>query len=338
MQGETMKEPVVIADSIFAKTESFFNQDKQLRWLPTAVDEPALAEAVRTAEARIAVLSTTPYTGELYQALSLGAPALIARFGVGYDSLDLEQCRERDIAVTITPGALDQSVAEHTLALLLGAARHIPHLDQEMRNGSFTRETGFELRERTLGIAGFGHIGKRVALIAVQGFGMKISAFDSLSLIEQCTAAQCTEVEFLKKYGIKSYHTEFEPFARTTDILSIHLPLDDNTRCFFNRERLETLNRGAILINTGRGSLIDEAALYTVLARGHLRLAALDVFTHEPYQPVRKEMDLRGLPNVILSPHSASNTLEANRNMAERVLHNIHAFLDHNTEEMNRVI
>ena len=167
-----MREPVVITEVSYTKGQRVFDRHKDtIEWILTEPEEPAVSQAVRKNRARITVLSVEPYRSDLYIALSEVAgdrPALIARFGVGFDSIDTKLCLKHNVYLTITPGTLDQSVAEHTIALLLSLVRHISVLDRDMHAGKYSPMRGIELRGKPLGVAGFGRIGKRVAQIAAR--------------------------------------------------------------------------------------------------------------------------------------------------------------------------
>jgi phosphoglycerate dehydrogenase-like enzyme len=221
---------------------------------------------------------------------------------------------------------------------MFALARNVSLLDREMHSDRFEPKRGIELRGRTLGIAGFGNIGRQVALIASRGVGMKVSAYDVLSLGEQCGKEGDSEEEFLRRYGIEAYYTEYDEFAKAAGILSVHMPVTGNTRGFFDKKRLALLPNDAYIINTSRGALIDEAALYDALEAGTIRGAALDVMESEPYVPVIEDRDLRRLNNVVLTPHVASNTLESNRNIASSVVSSIDTFVDGRFDELPRIV
>ena len=337
-----MREPVTVEENAFRKGRAVFaSEEPTISWLPAPGDEQSMAEATRRSGARVVVLGATQYRGALYDALAAnggGRATLIARFGVGYDGIDAEACRRRGILVTNTPGALDESVAEHAVALLLALARRVPGHDGSTRSGEWKPMTTFELRGQTLGIAGFGRIGKRTAAIAARGFGMRIHAFDTLSIEEQASSGKTSVDELKARHSIEGYHTDFAAFARSTRLISIHLPVTPETRAFFSRERLGMLREGTLLVNTGRGALIDENALYDELRAGRLGGAALDVFAREPYVAADAGRDLRTLPNVICTPHVASDTEEANANMANGVMANVRAFLRGSLDSLTRVI
>ena len=337
-----VKETVICTEAQFVKGEENFRRyGSAYDWISCQKEEENLARCIRDSRAKITILGTYRYRGQLYQALAESAgegPALIARHGVGYDGVDLELCKNNNIMVTITPGTLDQSVAEHTVALILSLVRNIPALDRSMRESRFEPVTTMELAGKILGVAGFGKIGKQVATIASRGLAMKVIAFDSLALEEQLSREGFGKEEFYRRYGLSEYFTDYSEFAESPDILTIHMPVLEGTLNFFDADRLSALKSSAYLINTGRGALIDEDALYDALKVGQLRAAALDVFHNEPYAPVSTAKDLRQLPNVILTPHVASNTVEANFRIQQNILQNIERFLQGRYKEMTRVV
>jgi phosphoglycerate dehydrogenase-like enzyme len=303
-----MNEAVLVTQPEFRKAESVF---VAAGCEPVAPDETALANAVIQRGARAVIVGVAPYRGPLYEALSGG---LIARFGVGHDSIDKSLARQHQVIVTNTPGVLDISVAEHTIWLMGCLARKVSRLEARLRTGDFTGEAGMELHGKTLGILGYGAIGRRVAQIAERGLGMKILACD-----------------------LGPGFVSAEELFRAADIVSVHLTANTSTQRFVNAARLAWLKPSALLINTARGALLDEAALYDALAAGRLAGAALDVFEREPYVPVQPEKDLRTLANVVLTPHVGSNTREANRRMAEAALANVRYFLAGQLDRLTRV-
>ena len=337
-----MKEVVVCTEEQFAKGEQTFGEyGSEYRWISCPEEEEVLARCVSENKARIMILGVYKYRDRLYRALKESAgegPALIARHGVGYDGIDLERCKELNILATITPGTLDLSVAEHTIAMMLALVREIPALDRSVRENRFAPVTTCEVAGKTLGVAGFGKIGKQVARIASHGLGMKVLAFDCLSMTEQLIQEETDEQGFMSRYGLIGCLTDYESFAEAVDVLSIHLPATEQTRGFFNAERLARLKASSYLINTSRGALIDEDALYDALKVGRIKAAALDVFRSEPYVPMSAGKDLRRLPNVILTPHVASNTLEANFRVQQNILQNIEKFLDGRYQDMTRIV
>lgn len=332
-----MSAVVLVTQPEWAKAEPVFRAATDLACAPAPADEPTLAEAVTARRARCVVVGVAPYGGPVLEALARHGLALLARFGVGCDNVDLERARHLGVVVTNTPGVLDVSVAEHTLWLMGCLARHIARLDGRLRGGTFAAETGIELTGKTLAILGFGRIGRLVARMAHFGLGMRVVAVDVLPPEALEAAANQQFPTLLAAHGVETYHTEAEAGLRQADVLSVHLPAHESTRHFLNATRLGWLPRGALLVNTARGSVVDEAALYDALVDGRLDGAALDVFEHEPYEPVHPEKDLRRLPNVVMTPHVGSNTREANARMAQACLENIRHFLAGRMSELTRV-
>jgi lactate dehydrogenase-like 2-hydroxyacid dehydrogenase len=336
-----MNEAVVISEAEFSKgAASRAREELPVRWIPTPPEEASVARAVREAGARIAVLGALPYHGELYEALrdaAGGRGALIARFGVGYDGIDTALCRDHGILLTITPGALDLSVAEHAMALLLSLTRRVPELDRGVRGGAFTPHTGRELAGRTLCVAGLGSIGGRVARMASAGFSMRVIGFGRRPLADRCRETGDTGEGFLARHGLDGYGTDWPSAAGRADAISIHMPAGPATRNFFDAGRLACLPPHAFLINTSRGSLVDETALFHALSAGRLAGAGLDVFAREPYVPADPACDLRTLEQVVLTPHAGSDTAEANGSMQRLVSRNIAHFLQGRTDLMDTV-
>jgi D-3-phosphoglycerate dehydrogenase len=210
-----------------------------------------------------------------------------------------DELAEIGIAVHLIRGYGDTAVAEAAIALMWASARNLAQMDREMRAGNWLREDGMQLTGKTLGLIGFGGIAAEVARIAA-GSGMTVIAWNR-------TAKQQAGVTFV---GL-------DDLLAQSDVVSLHLLLTDETRGFLSRERIAAIKPGAILVNTARGALVDEAAMIEALRAGHLRHAGLDVFCIEPL-PV--DHPLAALPNVTLSAHSAFRTPEASENLVEAAL------------------
>ena len=330
---------VVITKAEYKKGMQWFNKVSDVKWIISESNEEEVARQIEEHKAKIVVLGVEKYSKILYSAVSKnGKPGLIIRYGVGYDGIALELCRQNGIFLANTPNVLDQSVAENVFALLLNLARNIVHTNKEFVRGMFISRTGFELNNKLIGIAGFGNIGKKVSKMACRGFGMKVYAFDTYPLKVQAEKLKMSPEKFMKEYCLEKYFVNYEEFVKDIDIISIHLPSNKNTFHFFNEKNLSKLKRGTILINTSRGNLVDEIALYKLLVSNHLRSAALDVFKSEPYIPAEPEYDLRKLPNVLLTPHISSNTFESNERITKKVIENIKYFLDNKYELLTRII
>ena len=207
-----------------------------------------------------------------------------------------EELAELGIEVHLIKGYGDTAVAESTIALIWAAARGITEMDREMRAGNWLREDGMQLKGKTLGLIGFGGIAAEVARIA-SGSGLRVIAWNR-------TPKHHASVEF----------TALDALLAQSHVVSLHLLLNDETRGFVSRQRIAAMKPGAILVNTARGALVDEAAMIEALRSGHIRHAGLDVFNIEPLPP---DHPLTKLPNVTLSAHSAFRTPEASENLIE---------------------
>jgi len=274
--------------------------------------EDELVAAIGGHGARHVIVGIERYSGPLYDVLEAGA--VIARFGTGYDGLDLSLATRRGLLCTNTPDVLEDSVAEHAMALILSAARRVPELHAELLAGEWAPKAGMELAGKRLAVIGCGSIGRRVARIASRGFGMEVIGCDIREL--DVTAMK-------REYGIGKITADFTGAVARADFVSLHIFSVAATAHFLNAERLAQIPRQAWVINTSRGAVIDEVALYDAAAGGHIAGAALDVFEAEPYQPREDGKDLRRLPNVVLTPHVASNTRDACSRMARAALRNI---------------
>jgi glyoxylate reductase len=224
---------------------------------------------------------------------------LVANYGVGYDSVDVEACRARGVAVTSTPGVLDAATADLAFALVLATRRRLVEGDALVRAGRWGTSwsegpfLGRDLAGSTLGIVGLGRIGSAVA--------RRAEAFDMRILFHR-----------------RSSGIALDELLRQSDVVSLHVPLTAETAGLISRERLALLRDGSTLVNTARGAVVDEDALVDELASGRIG-AGLDVFVHEPRVPER----LLGLPNVVLTPHIGSATVETRAAMTRLVVDNV---------------
>ncbi len=335
-----MTNTVLVTEEVFAKGEEVFHAEQRLCAQAAAAEESALARAVIESQSRAVIVGIAPYVGPLYEALAQTGGSrggLIARFGVGHDSIDKDVARRHGVVVTNTPGVLDTSVAEQTMWLIGSLARHVATCDAAMRAGSWAPQTGRELRGCTLGILGFGSIGRQVARIAHFGFQMRVVAADCLATgeLEQRTGMTLDEVK--DRFGVDEYTNDVDHVLGVADVLSIHLPATPATENYVGTARLKLMKRDALLVNTARGAVLDEDALYDALAGDRLGGAALDVYHSEPYRPVSPARDLRTLPRVVLTPHTGSNTREANHAMAGAALDNAARFLEGDLQRLTRV-
>ncbi len=226
---------------------------------------------------------------------------LIGRAGVGVDNIDLAAATRRGVAVINAPAANTLAAAEHALALMLAAARHIPQADASVKAGKWERAKfmGVELHGKTLGVVGLGRIGREVARRA-QAFGMRVLGFDPFVSAEQA-----------REFGVEP--AALPDLLAQSDFVTLHVPGGEKTRGMISAEALKGVKKGLRLINCARGELIDEAALAAALADGRVAAAGLDVFSAEP---LPADSPLRGAPNLILTPHLGASTREAQSRVA----------------------
>lgn len=225
---------------------------------------------------------------------------VIARHGAGFDNIDLNAAREKKVWVTYDPVSNGNAVAEHTIAMLMGIAGSLVEMDSAVRTGNFeirNRKKTLEVEGKTLGIIGFGRIGRMVAKKAGEGLGMKILAYDRYQEGGETVKMASTVEEVLER----------------SDFVSLHMPLTDDTRGMIGRQELEAMKRGAVLINTARGELVKEKELIEALRKGVIAGAALDVFEQEPPEAGNALLSMK---QVLLSPHNAALTKNAMDKMA----------------------
>ena len=229
---------------------------------------------------------------------------VVGRHGVGYDQIDVPAATARGIQVVYTPGANTQSVAEHVFALMIGLSRHFPRMSAGLIAGNYhirTSLTGREIAGKTLGIIGFGRIGRLVGEIAHQGFGMKVLYHDIVPAPADALDAA------------NARRTSLDELLESSDYVTLHVPLDSSTRRMINRESLAKMRPDAILLNTCRGPVVDEEAVAEALDSHRLWGYGADVFAIEPPLPGHK---LIGRDDVMVTPHSAAQTEEGLRTMA----------------------
>ena len=298
----------VITEKEFRKGEAIFRAAADFEFIPAPEEESSLADAIRTHQAKHAVVGIVPYREELYQALPPGG--VIARFGVGYDSIDLAKVRQYHLHCTNTPGTLEASVAELSIGLLIAVMRSISTTAAALKAGVWHNSVGNEISGKRLLIVGCGAIGRKLAQMAKYGFNMTILGCGN--------APENPAPELFDEYSM-----DFAALAPSADVVSLHIPNRPENRNWMDEHRLALLQPGAVLLNTARGVVLDEAALYRALASGALAGAGLDVFCEEPYCPVDPAMDLRTLDNVVMTPHLGGSTGETCRRVARKILENL---------------
>ncbi|MBO5783710.1 MAG: hydroxyacid dehydrogenase [Clostridia bacterium] len=248
---------------------------------------------------------------------------LICVAATGYDNIDTDYCRRAGIALCNVPGYSTDSVAQLTLAMALNLATHIPEYTEYVNDGRYTASgvankltpVFHELAGKTWGVVGGGGIGRRVARLA-QAFGCRVL---------MCRRGEETEFEA----------ADIDRLCRESDILSLHCPLTDQTRGMLGRERIAALKEGAIVVNTARGAVTDEAALAQAVKEGKIALGC-DVYSIEPFGESHPFYELRGLPQVCLTPHMAWGAYEARMRCVGEIAKNIESF--YKKEERNRIV
>jgi len=252
-----------------------------------------IAEKIGSFEV-VVVRSRTKITRELVE--KADKCRIIARVGVGLDNIDQGAAKEKDIRVLNAVEGAITAVAELVIGLMLSMAREIPRADREIRNGNWIKKElmGTELKGKYLGIVGLGNIGKRLGRLA-KALNMNIIGYDVVPIDD----------EFSKEVGLMK--ADLDTLLSSADYVSFHVPLLDSTRHMINAEKLKLMKKTARVINTARGGVIDEEALYNSLKDGDLAGAALDVFEVEPATGNK----LTTLPNFVSTPHMGAQTKEA---------------------------
>jgi D-3-phosphoglycerate dehydrogenase len=285
---------IVVADRLGKAGLEMLRAMKGLEVVETVGKGPDVLQQALCDAVALVVRSETKVTAEMIGR----SPRLkvIARAGMGTDTIDVEEASRRKIAVLTAPGANSNSVAEYTFALVLSLARKIPASASSLTALKWERKQfeGTELREKTLGLLGLGRIGSRVASIA-KGFGMTVIGYDPAVTLEQ---GESLGLDLLP----------LDAVIQRADVLSLHAKLTPTTRHMLDERRLSLVKKGVLIVNTARGALIDDAALVKALQEGRVGGAALDVYDPEP---LPADSPLRTAPNVVLTPHLAASTAEA---------------------------
>lgn len=274
-----------------------------------APDHDALVARLRGAQAIIANRERSRLTATLFDALP--ELALIAQTGTGLAHVDVPAATERGIVISTTPGGSTAAVVEATFALVFAVLRHVPFLDRGVRAGAWPYRLGRNLQGRTFGVVGLGRIGADVARIA-HAFGARVLAWSPHLTPERAAAVHA------------AFCAELDDLLRASDIVSIHVRLSERSRGLLDRRRLALLRDGAVLINTARGAIVDEAALVDELRAGRL-WAGLDVYEQEPLPPGHP---LTQTEQAVLLPHAGWVTAETYEQFIGGSVDNILAYLD----------
>jgi phosphoglycerate dehydrogenase-like enzyme len=250
----------------------------------------AVAEVIESLDGCAAVIAgQEPYVAEVFDACP--ELRLVVRFGVGFDAVDVPAATERGVLVATIPGTNEWGVADHTIGMMLDLAHGISRHDRSMRRGEWEAQQGVDMWQATLGIVGLGRIGCSVALRAA-GFDMRVIAYEPDPVME-----------FVEEHGVELM--ELDRVFSEADFLTLHLPAMPETERLVDASKLELMKETAFLVNTARGNLLDEDAVYEALRAGQIAGAGIDAWTVEPM------LDERwfALENVVLTPHCGANTL-----------------------------
>lgn len=304
---------VVISEFMDAGAVQSLRVEFDVLYEPSLVDAPEALRAALSGAAALIVRNRT----QVREALLRHAPELrvVGRLGVGLDNIDMELCAQRAIRVIPALGANARAVAEYVVATAMLLLRGAYASSGQVAAGTWPRPAlseGREIGGKVLGLLGFGDIGRRTAGLA-QALGMRVLAHDPMldaasPLWVQAGARRC----------------ELDELLGACDVLSLHVPLNASTRGLLDAGRLARMRPQAVLINTARGGIVDEAALAEALRAGRLAGAALDVFEHEP---LPAGSPLEGVPNLLLTPHVAGLTHEANLRVSSLIADQVGAFL-----------
>lgn len=286
-------------------------------------------DGVLTKDELLAALKSKPYdgvlclltdtiNGETFSAVP--SAKIFANYAVGFNNIDVAEAKKRGVAITNTPGALTNTVAEHTMALILAVATRTAEGDRLMRSGQWggwgpMQLLGMDLKGKTLGVLGAGRIGSRLAYHCQKGFDMNVIYYD-VKRNEQ----------FEKETSARFCATP-EEVLKEADVISVHVPLLDSTKHMINAERLKLMKKTAYLVNTSRGAVIDEVALVEALKNKTITGAGLDVYENEP----KTAPGLLECENAVLTPHIASATETTRGEMARLAAENLIAFFDGKT-------
>ena len=287
--------------------------DARLNTLDSPFEAGMLADAMRQADGLLCTVTDRVDAGVLDA--SPRRARVVANFGVGVDNIDLEAARRNGVVVTNTPEVLTEDTADLAIALMLAAARRIGEGERLVRRGEWTgwgptAHLGRRVSGATLGIVGYGRIGRATARRAHLGFGMRVLYHQRTPLPPDVAVRDAAAGEYV---------ADLDALLAASDVVSLHCPSTSETRGLMNAQRLGRMRPGAVLVNTARGDVVDEAALADALRTGALAAAGLDVFAREPHVPD----ELLALENVVLLPHLGSATVAAREAMGRRAMSNL---------------
>ena len=279
--------------------------------------EKNILEAVKKYHCKAVVIDSKKFSNNFFSALP--SPFMIARFGTGTDNIPINLCQKLKLTVSTTKNSATISTAEHAIACMLSLAKKLTSCDAEIKSGRWQRPQALELQGKTLGLIGLGMVGQQVARMASNGFQMR-----TLAWVRPQKKRQAKKI-------VDECLDNLLEVAMQADVVSLHLSLNDETENIISRDFLEKMKPESYLINTARAKLVDNQALFEVLSEKKIAGAALDVFEKEPYDQRDDQRDdqrekFHTLNNILLTPHIASNSKEANERTAKEVIKNLVAF------------
>lgn len=322
---------IYVSSISYNKAKSTFEKlaaETGYTFTPVNEEETALASAIKENDINAFIADIYPYKNELYKALPEGG--IIARYGVGHDSIDKDLATQNGIHVANTPGVLDNAVAEHACWMIGGISRHVHTTHGSTVAGEWLPEPGVELRGRKVAILGFGRIGQNLCQKLSFGFGMDVIGVD--------IQPEDNFADLKDSVGFSKYTTDRNAALAEADYVVLLMAVVPATKHIANADMFAKMKDSAILVNSARGALVDEVALYDALSNGTIAGACLDVFEVEPYVPQAADKDLRTLKNVLLTPHVGSNTAESNAAMATTAAHNVITILEKGADACPNIV
>ena len=313
---------ITVLDAATLGNDVTFDKWQALGELTVYATTPQNEVVNRLKNSAVAILNKVKMTGEILAALP--ELRLICVTATGYDNIDIKACKELNIAVCNVKGYSTHSVAQVTLTLALALMTHLPEYSECVKNGEYTKSgvqnrltpVFCELYGKTFGIIGLGNIGKQVARVA-EAFGCRVLCF--------------------KRTPEQNYNcVDLETLLKESDIITLHLPLSEQTKNIIGKKELALMKKSAILVNAARGAVTDEAAIADAVENGIIGGYATDVYSVEPLQENSPLQRIKNLPNVILTPHMAWGAYESRVRCINEIAENIKAFLK--GENKNRII
>jgi len=313
---------ITVLDAATLGSDLSFDKWKALGELEVYASTPATEVVGRLENSDVAILNKVKITKEILSRLK--KLKLICVAATGYDNIDIAACKEKGVAVCNVKGYSTHSVAQVTLSIVLALMTHLPEYNNAVKSGEYTKSgiqnkltpVFHELYGKTFGVIGLGNIGKQVARVA-EAFGCKVLCFKRTP----DTEFNCTSLEALLK---------------ESDIVTVHLPLNDNTKNIIDKNALALMKKSAILVNAARGAVTNEADVAEAVKNGIIGGFGTDVYSVEPMEEGSPLQQIKDLPNVILTPHMAWGAYESRVRCINEIAHNIEAFIK--GESVNRVV